>query len=53
MDDKRAEQHEQAVAYWRSVEQRDRQDQAEAQQHDRTVRWEEDAERQARRQGRR
>ena len=33
MDDKHAQQHEQAVNYWRSVEQQGRQDQAEAQQH--------------------
>ena len=52
MDDKRVQLHEQAVNYWRSVEQQGRQDQAEAQRHIRTERQEEDAERHVRRQGR-
>jgi hypothetical protein len=46
MDDKRAQQHEQAVNYWRSVEQQGRQDQAEAHRHIRTERQEEEAEQQ-------
>jgi hypothetical protein len=53
MDDKHTQQHEQAVNYWRSVEQQGRQDQAEAQQHIRTERREEETERQLRRQGQR
>jgi hypothetical protein len=44
MDDKRAQQHEQAVNYWRSVEQQGRQDQAEAHRHIRTEREKEEAE---------
>jgi len=53
MDDKRTQQHEQAVNYWRSVEQQGRRDQAEAEQHIRTERQEEGAEKPARRQGQR
>jgi hypothetical protein len=53
MDDRRAQLHEQAVNYWRSVEQQGRQDQAEAQQHIRAERQEEDAERRIRHQGQR
>ena len=53
MDDRRIQQHEQAVNYWRKVEQQGRQDQAEAQQNISTERQEENAERDARRQGRR
>ena len=53
MDDRHIQQHEQAVNYWRSVEQQGRRDQAEAQQHIRTEHQEENAERDPRRQGRR
>jgi hypothetical protein len=53
MDDRRAQQHEMAVNYWRSVEQQGRLEQAEAQRHIRSERQEEEAERQARRQGQR
>ena len=52
MDERRTQQHEQAVNYWRSVEEQGRQDRAEAQKHIRTERQEEDAERHTRRQGR-
>lgn len=53
MDDnnRRTQQHEQAVNYWRTVERQGRQDQAEAQQHIRVERQEEDAERRTKRHG--
>ena len=50
MDDRWIQQHEQAVNYWRNIERQGRQDQAEAQQHIRTERQEEDAEKETRRQ---
>ena len=53
MDDRRIQQHEQAVTYWRTVERQGREDQAEAQQHIKAERQEEYAERDMRRQGRR
>ena len=52
MDDRRIQQHEQAVNYWRSVERQGRGDQAEAERHIRSERQEENAERDTRRQGR-
>ena len=52
-DNRRTQQHEQAVNYWRTVERQGRQDQAEAQQHIRAERQEEGAERETKRQGRR
>jgi hypothetical protein len=51
MDDRRIQRHEQAVNYWRNVEQQGREDQAEAQQHIRTERQDEEAERGTKRQG--
>ena len=53
MDDRRIQQHKQAVNYWRNVERRGQQDEAQAQQHIRAERQEEDAERVIRRQGQR
>ena len=53
MDERRVQQHEQAVTYWRTVERQGREDQAEAQEQIRTERQEKNAERDARRQGRR
>jgi hypothetical protein len=53
MIDRRIQQHEQAVNYWRNVERLGRDDQAEAQQRIRTERQEENAERDTRWQGRR
>ena len=53
MDDRRIQQHEQAVNHWRSVERQGRDDQAEAERHIKTERQEENAERDTRRQGRR
>jgi len=48
MDDKRAQQLEQVENYWRSVEQRGRQETAEAQRHIQTVRQEEETQQQVR-----
>ena len=53
MDDRRMQQHEQAVNYWRRVERQGRQDQAEALQHIQAERQEENADRHTRRQGKR
>lgn len=53
MDDRRIQQHEQAVSYWRKVERQGQQDEAQAQQHIRAERQEEDAERVTRQQGQR
>jgi hypothetical protein len=53
MDDRRIQQHEQAVSYWRNVERQGQQVEAQAQQHIRAERREEDAERVIRRRGQR
>jgi hypothetical protein len=45
MDDRRIQQHEQAIDYWRNVERRGQLDEAQAQQHIRAERQEEDAQR--------
>jgi hypothetical protein len=53
MDDRRIQQHEQAVTYWRTVERQGRDDQAEAHGQIRTERQEENVERDTKHQGRR
>ena len=53
MDERRVQQHEQAVTYWRRVERQGRQDQTEAQEQIRTERQEDNAERDTKHQGRR
>ena len=53
MDDRRIQQHEQAINYWRNVERQGQQEEVQAQQHIRAERQEEDAERVSRQRGQR
>jgi hypothetical protein len=53
MDERRVQQHEQAISYWRNVARQGQQEEVQAQQHIRAERQEEDAETARGRQGHR